>query len=89
MPVRKETKKSNSDDKAMMMAPRAKKPCFFCENKVKPIYTDTQTLKKFINDRSRIVASSRTGLCSKHQRSFTREVKHARHLSMLPFIARA
>jgi small subunit ribosomal protein S18 len=66
---------------------RTKKVCYFCEKKVEPTYTDSQILRKFMNDRARIVASLRTGACSKHQRAITKEIKHARHLALLPFVA--
>lgn len=66
---------------------RAKKTCLFCDNKNEPTFTDAQTLKKFMNDRARIVAHTRTGLCSKHQRHVATEIKHARHLALLPFVA--
>lgn len=64
---------------------RVKKNCIFCKEDIVPLYTDVATLKRFISDRGRIVPKARTGICSKHQRSLTREIKHARHLSLLPF----
>ncbi|MBI2026013.1 MAG: 30S ribosomal protein S18, partial [Candidatus Levybacteria bacterium] len=30
----------------------------------------------------------RSGLCTKHQKKLTVEVKHARHLALLPFVVR-
>lgn len=30
---------------------------------------------------------ARTGVCAKHQRILTREIKKARHLALLPFAA--
>lgn len=69
------------------MAEILKKPkvCLFCESKKEPIYTDSVTLRKFISGRARIVGKLRSGVCSKHQRRLTREIKRARHLSLLPF----
>jgi small subunit ribosomal protein S18 len=63
-----------------------KKVCFFCENSKNPDYTDSATLKKFMSDRARIVSRQRTGACSKHQRQISKEIKHARHLALMPFI---
>lgn len=63
-----------------------KKVCFFCENAKEPDYTDSATLKKFMNDRTRIVARARSGVCSRHQRLVAKEIKHARHLALLPFV---
>lgn len=63
-----------------------KKVCYYCENKKEPTFTDSAQLRKFMSDRSRIVTKARTGVCSKHQRRVSREIKHARHLALLPFI---
>ncbi len=70
-------------------APKVKKVCQFCENKTEPHYWDASALRRFVNDRGRIVSRSRNGSCSKHQRRVAREVKHARHLALLPFVVRA
>ncbi len=63
----------------------AKKVCFFCKGKTSPSYIDVVTLRKFINDRAKIVAKSRNGLCSKHQRRVSEQIKYARNLALLPF----
>lgn len=70
-------------------SPKLERPtrgCLFCKNKKEPEYIDSVSLRKFISDRSRIMPKVRTGVCSKHQRRLTREIKHARHLALLPFI---
>lgn len=64
---------------------KAKKVCFFCESKTLPTYTDASTLRRFMSDRAKIVNHARTGACSKHQRRISTEIKHARHLALLPF----
>ena len=66
-------------------APRLKKSCQFCTNKTEPHYYDIVALKRFINDRGRIVTRVRSGACSKHQRRITKEIKRARHLALLSF----
>ncbi len=63
-----------------------KKVCYFCENGKNPDYTDSATLKKFMSDRARIVSKQRSGACSKHQRQISKEIKHARHLALMPFV---
>lgn len=63
-----------------------KKPCFFCKSKTLPTYTDLVTLRKFTNDRAKINPKTRSGVCSKHQRAVAKNIKYARHLSMLPFV---
>lgn len=68
--------------------PRAKKSCAYCDEKKTPIYTDVVSLKRFTSGRGKIVGKSRSGLCSKHQRVLTREIKRARLLALLPFTLR-
>ncbi len=89
MPIRKTTSSKPGAKSAdtTLMTPRRKRVCAFCEGKKEPTYIDSQTLKKFMSDRSRIIPRSKSGVCSKHQRRVTREIKHARHLALLPFVA--
>lgn len=65
---------------------RPKKVCFFCQSKTNPSYTDIVTLRRFTTDRVKIVARAKSNLCSKHQRAVARQIKYARHLSLLPFV---
>lgn len=67
---------------------RTKRVCLFCESKSEPSLTDSVTLRKFMSDRSRILPRAKTGVCSRHQRGVTKEIKHARHLALLPFVTR-
>lgn len=64
---------------------RTKKACFFCQSKTVPSYTDIAVLRRFVTDRAKIVAKAKSNLCSRHQRVVTRNIKYARHLSILPF----
>jgi small subunit ribosomal protein S18 len=64
------------------------KDCYFCTQKKDPWYSDVASLQKFVSDRGKIIVRTRTGLCAKHQRRLTIAVKHARHLALLPFVAR-
>ncbi len=65
---------------------RTKRQCAFCTAKKNPSYTDSAALKRYISDRSRIYPKAKTGLCAKHQRYLAKEIKHARHLALLPFV---
>lgn len=65
---------------------RVKRTCHFCQSKTSPSYTDLATLKKYLTDRAKIVAKLRSGVCSKHQRAVGKQIKYARHLSLLPFV---
>ncbi len=65
---------------------RKKRICRFCEDKVKVIgYHDDRLLKRFVNERGKIVPRRISGNCAKHQRMLTRSVKRARHLAIMPF----
>lgn len=64
---------------------RSKRACLFCQNKTTPAYTDTALLRRFITDRAKIVSHLRNNLCSKHHRVTAKQIKYARHLSLLPF----
>ncbi len=64
-----------------------KRECPLCQDKkITPSYKDTGFLSRFISDRGKIISRGRTGMCSKHQRAVTREIKRARHLVLLPFV---
>jgi len=74
--------------KAKSRGARQKK-CFFCEGKTTPDYKDVEVLRKFISERGKIISRTRNGLCARHQRKITREIKRARYLALLPFISKA
>lgn len=65
---------------------KIKKGCLFCQKKSNPSYTDLVTLKRFMTDRAKILGRARSGVCSKHQRAVAKNIKYARHLSLLPFV---
>lgn len=65
-----------------------KKVCAFCADKSKKIdYKDTNTLKKYISDRGKILPRRVTGACAKHQRKITTAIKRARQIALLPYSA--
>jgi small subunit ribosomal protein S18 len=59
--------------------------CFFCQHKEEPSFKDTANLQKFLTARKKIMASEKSGLCAKHQRRLSIQIKHARFLALLPF----
>lgn len=63
--------------------------CPFCQTAKAPDYKDYQTLQRFVSERQKIWSRARSGVCAKHQRALTREIKRARHLSLLPFSQKA
>ena len=48
-------------------------------------YKDPESLKKFMNERGRIVPRRVTGTCARHQRVVAREIKRARSIALLPY----
>jgi small subunit ribosomal protein S18 len=64
------------------------KKCFFCEEKKEPTFEDTGVLQRFLTERGKIIARSRNGLCAKHQKAVTKNIKHARYLALLSFVVR-
>ena len=48
-------------------------------------YKNADQLKKFINDKGKILPRRATGACAKHQRDITTAVKRARHIAILPY----
>ena len=43
------------------------------------------TLKRYINERGKILPRRVTGACAEHQRHIARQVKRARAIALLPF----
>ena len=59
--------------------------CLFCKERRDPDYKDWNELAKYLTDRAKIIPKSRSGICAKHQRRLSVEIKRARHLGLLPF----
>lgn len=65
---------------------RRRKVCQFCADKTKEIdYKDTETLKKFVTERGKILPKRITGTCAMHQRAVTTAIKRARIVALLPY----
>lgn len=50
-------------------------------------YKDVKTLQRYVNGYGQIESISKTGLSVKQQRQLSVEIKRARHLALLPFVA--
>ena len=60
--------------------------CVLCSDKNFELdYKNADQLKKFVNDKGKILPRRTTGACSKHQRDITTAVKRARHIAILPY----
>lgn len=63
-----------------------KKVCTLCSDKNLVLdYKNADQLKKFINEKGKILPRRATGACAKHQRCITQAVKRARHIAILPY----
>jgi len=51
-------------------------------------YKDVKTMQKFVNQFGQIEPASKSGLSAKQQRTLAVAVKRARHLALLPFVAK-
>jgi small subunit ribosomal protein S18 len=65
---------------------RRRKVCRFCEDKVRYIAFDNdRVLRRFVNERGKIVPRRISGNCAFHQRRLTIAIKRARHLALMPY----
>ncbi len=65
---------------------RRRKVCAFCVDKIEQVdYKDVVRLRRFINERGKMLPRRMTGNCAGHQRQLTVAIKRARNLAMLPF----
>lgn len=64
-----------------------KKTCIFCDEKIEPSYKNSDLLKTKITERGKIMPRRMTGVCAKHQRKLSTEIKRARMIALLPFVA--
>ena len=63
---------------------KKKKVCYMCTGKDID-YKDVEVLKKYINDKGKILPRRVTGACAKHQRHIAEQVKKARAIALLPY----
>jgi small subunit ribosomal protein S18 len=61
-----------------------KKNCFFCLNpEFEPDYKDTARLRRYINERNRIIGQSKTRTCASHQRAIATSIRQARTMALI------
>ena len=63
---------------------KKKKVCYMCTGK-DINYKDVETLKRYINDKGKILPRRITGACAKHQRHIAEQIKKARAIALLPY----
>ena len=63
-----------------------KKVCPLCADKNFELdYKNADQIRKFINEKGKILPRRATGACAKHQRVITNAVKRARHIAVVPY----
>ena len=62
--------------------------CQFCTDKEVNIdYKNEDLLHRYVQEDGKIRPRRQTGTCAHHQRMLAREIKRARHIALLPFVA--
>ena len=81
-----------SEDRADrgMRRPRGRKQrrkvCMFCVYKIQHIdYKDITRLRRFTNERGKILPRRMSGTCAKHQRQLSVAIKRARTVALMPY----
>ena len=64
---------------------KKKKVCYMCTGKDVD-YKNVEILRKYINEKGKILPRRVTGACAKHQRHIAAEIKKARMIALLPFV---
>jgi len=68
-------------------AKRRRKVSYLTANKIDVVdYKDIAILRRFINDRGKILPSRQTGNTAKQQRMIARCIRRAREMALLPFV---
>jgi small subunit ribosomal protein S18 len=63
---------------------KKKKVCQMCAGKDID-YKDVDILRKYVNEKGKILPRRMTGACARHQRHITEQIKRARLMALLPF----
>ena len=78
--------RNNDEDYNPKFRKMRKKVCALCANKDLVLdYKNADQLKKFVNEKGKILPRRATGACANHQRDITLAVKRARHIAILPY----
>ena len=89
MADKKQRKNNYAGDYNPRFRKQRKKVCVLCSDKNFVLdYKNPEQLKKFINEKGKILPRRTTGACAKHQRDITTAIKRARHIAVLPYAAK-
>jgi len=78
--------RNNDEDFNPKFRKMRKKVCALCANKDLVLdYKNADQIRKYVNEKGKILPRRATGACAKHQRDITLAVKRARHIAILPY----
>ena len=85
--VKSENTARREDRNAQAAKPRKRrKVCSFCVDKIEYIdYKDVNRLRRFVNERGKIMPRRMSGNCAKHQRQLSEAIKRARAIALMPY----
>lgn len=63
---------------------RKKKVCAMCTGKTVD-WKDTEILRRYTNEKGKILLRRVTGNCAEHQRYISKQVKRARAVALMPY----
>ena len=64
---------------------KKKKVCYMCTTGRLLDYKDVESVKRYINEKGKILPRRVTGACALHQRVVAEQVKRARAIAFIPF----
>ena len=64
---------------------KRKKVCQLCAGKDLD-YKNAEDLRKYINEKGKILPRRMTGACAKHQRHIAEQIKYARFMALVPYV---
>jgi small subunit ribosomal protein S18 len=77
----------DADVSAKPKARRKKKVSILTINKIHVVdYKDTALLRKFVNERGKMLPSRQTGNTASQQRQVAKAIKRAREMALMPFV---
>jgi small subunit ribosomal protein S18 len=65
-----------------------KKSCIFCKKKFDIDYKNIELIARYVSSKGKVSSRRSSGNCAKHQRKIAAEIKKARFLSLLPYLAK-
>jgi small subunit ribosomal protein S18 len=82
-----EMKGMDKDAESRPRSKKRKKISYLTVNKIWDVdYKDTALLKKFINERGKMLSSRQTGATASQQRVIAIAIKRAREMALIPFV---